>query len=199
MQKTFVKAQIALICFLVICVNIKSTIDSYNSFYHDDPGEAVGQDNFIYRSIEKLSDFKPIDFFLSYTGLETGYGFFAPNVASEFLTEFILRDNNGEVIEERTFIPLQTKEGMLRLSGTYTNFLEYIKSDTSTYEMCDVILNSLSMNVLRSNSDACSIETNLFLYHHPTLREKTEDPEALPRLIFVKKVAHEAGDLWENP
>jgi hypothetical protein len=41
--------------------------------------------------------------FTSYTGFDTGYGFYAPNVASDFVMSFELKDEKGTILEEKCY------------------------------------------------------------------------------------------------
>ncbi len=198
-QEKLIILKFSIIVLLICIVNVRSTIDGFYNLYGDPTEGSDFQESTFYRNVEGILNYAPINFFLSYTGLESGYGFFAPNVASEFVTDFVLKDECGEVIEETAFVSLECKESFIRIGSAYVPFMDYLKeTEESSHEISDVILKGLSLDLLRSNIRAHEIKTTLYLYHHPTLAELRANSQAGPRVIPVKTVHYRRADLWKD-
>lgn len=192
-------AQSSIIILLISFVNIVAITDSYFEFYYPHE-ETSHKENFFYKTSKRIIDLAPIDVLLSYTGLDTGYGFFAPNVASDFVTKFTLTDEENQIISEELLVPLENRVSITRLSSAYNNFLKYTEIDTTGFseDICDLLLKGLALNVLKNNEEACKVDTKLFLYHYPTLIEKQIDQNASARFILVKNESFTTNDLWDH-
>ena len=98
---------------LVLLVSTKGTIESYFDFYYEK--ENPYKESLVDRSLSSIMHLKPIRVFLMYTGFNTGYGFFAPNVASDFLIVYETKDSADNIthttnindISEYEFISLK--------------------------------------------------------------------------------------------
>ena len=77
---------------LLVCNSIFMTIHSYTSFY-----EKKLPDNIWYKGVGRLIANPYLEANGKYTGAETGYGFYAPNVASSCI--MVLEDGNGRKMQ----------------------------------------------------------------------------------------------------
>jgi hypothetical protein len=68
---------------------LKGTFDGYYGFYYENK---TYQKPLVYTACENITQSLPVSMFTSYTGFDTGYGFYAPNVASDFVMSFELKD-----------------------------------------------------------------------------------------------------------
>lgn len=182
---------------LIMIVNIRGSFEAYYGFYER---ESELRENHLYQSLSFIQSNDWVRGGLVYSGMETGYGFFAPNVASDFIVHFSVYNDTDSLLESRDFIPMNTKEGMVRIASAYTMFLEYRDSDSASINIkkCDIFLKGLSLQILKSRrKEACYVETTLYLYHHPTLADLNVDPMTKPKFFPIKFVKYTINDLWQ--
>lgn len=164
----------AVIIFSVVYSAINTAYTSHISFYNKKPND------FIIKALSTISENKNYELFLDYTGLNTGYGFFSPNVSSDFLITHNLYTNGTSrlILSNSEF---KTKEGASRFANLNSVFMDRIeamedkkKIDTLKSKYLDVILKRLSKYQLQKDSNADSVHTVLYLYHYPLLKEYPE-------------------------
>lgn len=165
------------ICFVILfsCVlsSVQTAYDSHMSFYQKTPNE-----DFV-RVLGKIAGYPPYNLFLSYTGLNTGYGFFSPNVSSDFIiTQNIYIKGKETVILSNSHF--KTKEGASRFANLNSLFMDKIEimekpkissDDSMRIKYLEVILKRLNNYVLDHNKDIDSVNTTLFLHHFPFLSQ----------------------------
>lgn len=159
--------------FLIFVVGLKGTFDGYYGFYYDNKDY---EKPISYTACEKIMDFEPIHIFTSNTGFDTGYGFFAPNVASDFVLNFELRDKDGNIIEEKSTPAFKNKESLVRYTTVFNMFLDKISgdknnSDNKYYQYLDLIIQQIALNVLKENVNASNVTARLYLYDYPTIKD----------------------------
>lgn len=193
-RKIFLAAAFIFVITLICAVNIRAILHSYYGFYEIDGLE----ENFTYQSLGFVESNYAVNDFLMYSGMETGYGFFAPNVASDFITIFSLYDERDSLIEEMNFVPLKNKESVMRIASAYTMFLEYSDTtNTLNHQKCDIFLKGLALKVLQSApSVASSVTVRLYLYHHPTLEMLSDSAIADPQYFLVDMKNYSRNDFW---
>lgn len=162
---------IFILLFLILTIGLKGTFDGYYGFYHED-----GKYNkpIIYTLTEKIIAFPPISFFMAYTGFDTGYGFFAPNVASDFVLLFEIYDKNGQLIEQRVMPNFKNKESVVRYTSAFNMFLDKIpngqnKTNNQYDKYLDIIIKQITRSVLEATPQATHIISKLYLYDYPTI------------------------------
>lgn len=170
---------------LLLSIAVSTTIYSYESFYY--PDETVHSP--LLKLTRTINNFTPIAIFEHYTGFNTGYGFFAPNVASSFVFIHKIYNSKEQLVSVQQGFTLNSKEGLVRFSTLQTLFLEKLKDKGSdlynTY--LDIIAQQLSTHVLEHYPPNYRIETVLYLYDYPRLKELSEEPTPLqPKLIKIK-------------
>ena len=172
------------VLFLVLIVGLKGTLDGYYGFYY---AEKDYNKPAIYTLSEEIIKLKPVSIFLSYTGFDTGYSFFAPNVASDFVLLFELKDDKGNVIENKIMPAFKNKESITRYTSVYNMFLDKISAeggnlkDNKYQQYLDIIVKQIAVSVKNENPDTASITARLYLYHYPDLKsyQKGEKSEQL--------------------
>lgn len=169
----------------IIIVNVRGTIQAYYGFYYS--REEVNT-NPVYRQLAFVEELRPYNLLLSYTGLETGYGFFAPNVASDFLVELTCTDKQGRVRNVRASPVFATKEGFLRMNTATSMFIAYTRKDSTEQEMmqCRIFLRGLCLRVLERDPLVASVTARVYLYHHPFLKDYKTVPEPSPSYILYE-------------
>uniref|UniRef100_UPI0040482B35 hypothetical protein n=1 Tax=Flavobacterium sp. TaxID=239 RepID=UPI0040482B35 len=68
-----------IILFSVVFSSFRTAYDSHISFFNKKPNETL------LKVLDKIGGNNKYNLFLNYTGLNTGYGFFSPNVSSDFI------------------------------------------------------------------------------------------------------------------
>ncbi|RNA61041.1 hypothetical protein D1631_03360 [Chryseobacterium nematophagum] len=101
---------------LVFIIGLKGTFDGYYGFYYENKSY---EKPILYQATESIVQSEAVSIFASYTGFDTGYGFYAPNVASDFVLTFELKDKNGNIIEEKAMPSFQKKESVVRYTTIF--------------------------------------------------------------------------------
>jgi hypothetical protein len=180
-----------LFCFAIllgiVLNNIKLGLDGYYTFYY---GEEKDEENIVYRFARYCTDLPGCAQWYQLTGMATGYGFFSPNVASDFVVLFELKDANGQVYKTLETPLIQSKEGNMRFYTFLGVYMDKILSKEENkvpdkYErLLDVMLKQLGLYVKR-HTGAQSVGVSLYLYDYPSLREFQLFKK--PRLILLQK------------
>lgn len=154
----------------LIVVSIKWTLDMYISVYKTK--EELNR-NELYNSLVNITDNGFYKYFLAYTGFETGYGFYAPNIGDDFITESILFNSKDSVLAKVSLVPFKDMESLNRMNTALSMFSRYKSNDTANleYKKCNLLLKRLATVNLRQNKKATKVKINLYLYHHPTVEE----------------------------
>jgi hypothetical protein len=157
---------------------------SYNSFYNKTGYPPLN------KILRRIDDNLLIDFVSTYTGLNTGYGFFSPNVASDCLMVIVSKDSvSGKSRKYLSTDLLNTKEGKMRFSNLNNLFLKMSIDSTELKneykelkeEMLLLILGQISSYIENERSNQ-SIELQVYLYHFPFL---DQFPNTQPVLIPI--------------
>ena len=162
---------ILLLLFIVFTVGLKTTFDGYYGFYYEDGSYSKP---LVYQATEAFTKSPLVSFFMAHTGFDTGYGFFAPNVASDFVLMFDIQDSLGNTISKTAMPRFKQKESRIRYTSVFNMFLEKIKQKNPKEEnqymtYLDIILKQIALNVKRDYPTAAFVETKLFLYNYPNL------------------------------
>jgi hypothetical protein len=97
---------------VIACVSSYMSIDSYCAFYD----QKVPSNVFV-KGMRKTLESTAFEVYGKYTGAETGYGFYAPNVISGGFLEFT---KNGE----RMKLPIHNYENSIRFMNLSTSFVQ---------------------------------------------------------------------------
>lgn len=140
--------------------------------------------------------------FLTYTGLDTGYGFFSPNVKSDIvIVNSLYKDGKG-----KTKLPsdyLKTREGKIRFRGVNDIFMDKLtieekkleniaptqnqygnKIDSLKIQFFKVVLKQMNRHYLNDKTNKYdSVNTKVFLYHYPFLKNY---PDLQPKLYEIE-------------
>ncbi|CAA7386322.1 hypothetical protein [Chryseobacterium fistulae] len=156
---------------LVFIIGLKGTFDGYYGFYYENKSY---EKPILYQATESIVQSEAVSIFASYTGFDTGYGFYAPNVASDFVLTFELKDKNGNIIEEKAMPSFQKKESVVRYTTIFNLFLDKVsgdktKFDSKYYQYLDLIIKEVALHVMKENPNAKGITARLYLYDFPSL------------------------------
>ena len=173
------------ILFSVVFSSFRTAYDSHISFFKKKPNETI------LKALDKIGGNNKYNLFLNYTGLNTGYGFFSPNVSSDFIiTHHIYKESKQNLIFSNSLF--STKEGAHRFANLNSLFMEKVeaieendksKIDTLKLKYLEVVIKRLNNYNLDHDKDIDSIKTTLFLYHFPFLKEY---PNVKPKFIKIE-------------
>jgi hypothetical protein len=167
MKNTFLEyAILALIVLKVIVTGITTTTESFCSFYeYENPLETNGNE------YEKT--------ITAYTGFDTGYGFFAPNVASNFV--IISKDLKTGNTHLSTDL-LSTTEGKLRFCNLNDVYMKNITSKNKNIP--EIKINHIllkQVNKAFERKFGTKFQSTAYLFDHNFLT----DPAKKTRLIKI--------------
>ena len=176
MKRKFQLLAVLLLPCLVFIIGLKSTFDGYYGFYYEDGAYTKP---WAYQVSEKIVRSEPVSLFLSYTGFDTGYGFFAPNVASDFVLLFDVRDAQGNPLQQCIMPRFEQKESVVRYTSMFNMFLEKIKQEPKGepgiyMQYLDIVIRQIAQSVKAEYPGAATVEAKLYLYDYPSLQRFRE-------------------------
>ncbi len=181
---------LALHLLLILAVCVKSTIANYTGFYKVSPSEPVRQ---VMEAADAFSSLPGIYHYSVLAGVDAGYGFFAPNVASEYVLSFDCHGVDGTLLYRRGVPEFGQRESFTRyvtMLGAFQDKLVAIMEggeDASSVQQrhLDAIVRSMAMNMLKKDSAVSHIRATLYLYDFPSLAA-SRHIEPRSRLIEVE-------------
>lgn len=150
---------------IITAISLDSTLNSYYDFYFEKSNKTENPNiDFLLNGLIKN---KSVNILTSYTGLETGYGFYAPNVASNFWIKSKIFDKDCKLIETYSNVPFKSKEGLVRFSSFQTIFLDKLMKDMDDNHIkyIDLLISQVQDYLLTINPNAHHIQSDLYLYN----------------------------------
>ena len=144
MKKKLIKLLMISFILVVILVSaIESSLNGYYNFYYENKKI---EKNIFEKITNEAFNITPINFFATYTGFDTGYGFFAPNVSSDFLLVFKVYDPKGRLVKTIKNVHFKSKESNLRFSVVNSMFQKKLiqNGDKKTNKYLDIIIKQIS-------------------------------------------------------
>lgn len=171
MKRKFQLAGVLILLFIVFTLGLKSTFDGYYGFYYE---EGKYTKPLAYEISEAIIESPPVSFFIVNTGFDTGYGFFAPNVASDFVLVFNIEDSIGNTIQQCAMPRFKQKESSVRYTSVYNMFLDKIakkeKNESNKYlEYLDIVIRQIAVSVKKDYPAAVHVNAKLYLYDYPDI------------------------------
>lgn len=188
-QTTFL-VLLALHLLLILAVCVKSTIANYMGFYGVTSPKLARQ---TLQIADALSGLPGVYHYSVLAGIDAGYGFFAPNVASEYVLSFDCYEAEGTLLYRRTMPGFRQRESATRyvtMLGAFQDKLVAImdgEEDASDVRQrhLNAIVRSMAMNMLEKDGGVSRIQAKLYLYDFPSLIESRQ-VEPRSRLIEVE-------------
>jgi hypothetical protein len=173
MKKRLQLTGVFLLLFVVLTLGLKSTFDGYYGFYYE---EGKYTKPFAYEATEAIIESPPVSLFIAYTGFDTGYGFFAPNVASDFVLLFDIQDSVGNTIQQCAMPRFKQKESSVRYTSVYNMFLDKIskkeeKESNKYIQYLDIVIRQIAISVKKDFPGAAHVNAKLYLYDYPGLQK----------------------------
>lgn len=152
--------------FVVLLSSVKTTQDSYYKYYKKT------DENIFKSSLDNAYNYKPLRIFNTYTGFETGYGFFGTNVSSEFVISYELFDNNQKQVDSQIF-KLNSNEGSVRFMSLNRVFLDRLTKpeDELFGKYVKIIMQEISKFIYNKYDKKYSVNLKVYLYNFPSLKE----------------------------
>ncbi len=199
MKKTAYSLLLIFVVFIITVSNVKGLLQNYYGFYYPEKEDEKLSSNPIYPLLSRIQEVELYNYFTTYTGLETDYGFFAPNVASDFIVDFEVLDKKNNSIAKVNFVPLSNKESYVRLTTSYSLFLYSEQKNKSEMEKqkSRLLLKGLAYQNLIAYPEAAKIKANLYLYHYPTLEQLHANKLRKPLMILSGSSTYTYKD-YEN-
>jgi hypothetical protein len=160
--------------FIIIVISIQSSWKSIYEFYY---GKDSLKISFPYKAVYFAKESPIVNLYSSFTGLDTGYGFFAPNVSSICNIEFEFYDVHNVLKKRMLFLPFNSREGYSRYStflGIFQDKMHKTVGEANKnnhIKYLDVVIKSVSRNLLVQNKSYYKVRANLYLYNYPTLMQ----------------------------
>ncbi|OJW83615.1 MAG: hypothetical protein BGO69_04775 [Bacteroidetes bacterium 46-16] len=109
--------------------------------------------------------------YTAYTGTETGYGFYAPNVSSQTILLFTSKDSVGNIISVQT-PKFHSAEALQRCFSAFDVFLDKLEIKNKNSErLLNAILKSMALWVLETNKGCRKVDADLLIYNLPKTSE----------------------------
>jgi len=154
---------------VIILVSINFSIDGYCRFYSKAKPKG-------YAYVQRLIGNPWMEVYTKYTGAESGYGYFAPNVLSS--GTFVFRYGNN------IYYPaLSNRENMIRYQNLASAFISHTVEDRSLHTPAerkadsvknryfDLILKNMSVRFMQQHKFQDTLHAKLLLYEFPSLRQ----------------------------
>ena len=175
---------------IILVVSLYSSYTTVCDFYHKP------KNPWLHSVMFSFFDFKPIQVYCRYTGTETGYGFFAPNVRSGGSVTVQLNGKN-------MFPQFNSLEGQIRFSGLSGELIENLLTPVDTMEMhareISIVKNKYheilfkNIAVKMANESHQSVDSVMICYNlvrFPTLTDAREGRFDKPRLYKLKELKY---------
>lgn len=173
-----------LIIFHFIIVILSTFLGGYSTakeYFHErtvSKGDSLEPD-IIQKTIRGVLNAPGITPYAIIAGIDAGYGFFAPNVASSYIIECAIKNKAGEIISRQYTPNLSTREGRNRYETLVSDFQERMKAlekaDEKTLytRYLDIVLKKIGQNIYDQSpvADKSNGTVTLYLYKYPNLND----------------------------
>lgn len=171
---------LALAHFLVIIIyNVLSLADSVSIVYGN--GRPAEDDPSALAFLRKGIHFRPVYYYARFSGAETGFAFFAPQVGSQYISHFHVYDAEGNLLESHSLPQLYQQESMHRYAAFLDLFQELIAKEKGDDHLdqryARAVLRSMGQRLGRTIEGASQVKCGISVYRHPKLKS---DPKGQP-------------------
>jgi len=155
---------------IIFIVNLNGTINSYKVFYNGEDYKPSKIDLVLKKVV-----FTPfISNYSSYAGTDASYGFYAPNVASQFTMSLSVIDSTGLVIANVKRPNLKQSESIMRFDlclSMMQQKLGWANSNEILNNFFKVMIHQIAMDVKKDFPLAKTVSVSIYLYDYPTIGE----------------------------
>lgn len=187
-KNTFVCVTLIVIqLFCLLFINTHGLIRDYYTL--TEPNESHAEELRIGYAIESSPIFKT---YANYTGTNSGYGFFSPNVGSEFIMSFAVLNHQGELLgEHQAPVSLQQNESQARFNLCTFPMMERIMlgEPNEIYDKYfEVMMHQIAKNINDSYETGSKVISEIYIHQPVKIQEsldgKTEKFALLERFTF---------------
>lgn len=178
--------------FFLLLISTISTVEAYEkstSFVENEVTKRIGYTKTL---LSKSTSIPIIQQYLSLSGIEAGYSFFAPNVASSYILKTtIYNRKNGKKEQDYFFPPFKTREGKNRYHtflGSFQDRLKILENDVKKKksnlfreskeygEYLDIYIKSVGRFYYKQyDPDRFSVHCILYLHNYPKLSQSSAE------------------------
>lgn len=164
---------LALAHFLMIIIyNVLSLADSVSIVYGN--GRPAEDDPSALAFLRKGIHFRPVYYYARFSGAETGFAFFAPQVGSQYISHFHVYDAEGNLLESHSLPQLYQQESMHRYAAFLDLFQELIakekEDDHLDRRYARAVLRSMGQRLGNTVEGASKVKCGISVYRHTKLK-----------------------------
>lgn len=154
---------------IAMIYSITSTLDGYIQLYYFDKEN----DNapIMLDRLKWVQNTMFVKYYGILSGLDTGYGFFAPNVASVCQIQFeIKRSTGSELLNMPQLNSVESISRYATLMGQFQQKLLSVNKSGSENQYLDVVIKAMATQMLKRYEDANSVVAVLYVSKYPSLK-----------------------------
>lgn len=170
----------ALHLFSIVATNTVSAIHAYQQYHGQVRPKQISK---VLDSTVSLCTYRLYGLL---SGTAYGYGFFAPNVASQYISSFQYFDREGTLLYSEALPPMVGIEGLQRYSIWLDQFQRYLReraevsSSANFYRRyLEASLHSLMQKLLQEDDRARSLRCVIYLHEPPALATTKDGTKAI--------------------
>lgn len=149
----------------ILLISVNSTVSSYSEFYYSKTADKIPY----FKKINEVVNSDLIRVYSQFTGTETGYGFFAPNVSSEFIVRYKWTDKEGEHVCLNPKI--NSSAGIIKYASGLSLYLDELEKDKITADYRKAITKCILNHFVTNNKISGKVKVEILLYDFPTIEE----------------------------
>jgi hypothetical protein len=187
-KKTYVCiALVSIQLFCIVLINVTGLVGDYNTL--SESNDTQQEDLKIGTAITSSPIFKA---YSNYSGTDTSYGFFSPNVGSEFVMSFAVLDRDGKRLgEHQSPTSLQQNESKVRFNLCTFPMMDKITLDEPNElfdKYMEVMMHQIAEDINDTYEAGHKVVSEIYIHQPPTIKEaqegKTEKLVLLERYTF---------------
>lgn len=168
---------------VIILYNIVSSVAGYEAVYG--PNKRSDARMYVQAFARQAIQLAPLRSYGRFSGTNTGYGFFAPQVGSQYISLFTLYAADGSLLGEYSNPGLRQEESLHRYSGFLDLFQDILpsrlKTDSLAQRYARAVLYSLGRHLGRQKG-ASRVRCQVLVYRYRRLwdRKNKKTAQLLP-------------------
>jgi len=174
---------------IILLHNVVSSMSGYRAVYGFDKQAGIVKNTLQHG--RQLTMAAPVRLYAYYSGTEAGYGFFAPQVGSQYIPLFDLYDHEGRSMGRYSGPSLRREESLRRYSGFLDIFQGLLspspEADSLQLRYARAVLHSLGER-LGKKRGASRVECQIGVYRDRSLRRKVESKPAGLLPLYTKSI-----------
>lgn len=171
----------------IICIiNLKHFLQDYNDLFNEDDEKLN-----ITLILEKLTSSNFYDLYTTYSGTNSSYGFYAPNVGSEFTHSYTIINSELEILDAYTSPEFLQRESNFRFNLCTLPIQDMLLDSLSiSNSYVKVMEHQISEHLIKKHKEAKCVIARIYLCQYP----KTEEYIIGKRRVFNEVVQYNFCD-----